>query len=80
MASGGSDGEINIWNLAAHQRAKHLTKLGAPVTALAFNRDGSMLAYATGYDWSKGHAENSPDKYPNKLMLYLVPEDLAAKK
>ena len=24
-----------------------------PITASAFNRDGNIYAYATGYDWSK---------------------------
>jgi mRNA export factor len=44
-----------------------------PVTTTAFNRDGSLFAYAVGYDWSMGYAANTP-QYPNQLMLHSVTE------
>jgi len=46
----------------------------ASITTTAFNRDGSLLAYAVGYDWSEGHAANSPN-YPNKLVLHSVTDE-----
>ncbi|KAK8058538.1 hypothetical protein PG994_008986 [Apiospora phragmitis] len=46
----------------------------AAITTTAFNRDGSLFAYAVGYDWSKGHAANSPE-YPNRLVLHSVTEE-----
>ncbi|KAH8879858.1 WD40 repeat-like protein [Thozetella sp. PMI_491] len=71
FATGGADGEINIWDLASHNRVKRMPNLGI-VTAIEFSRDGSYLAYATGYDWSQGYSENSKDKYPPKLLLHRV--------
>ncbi|KAK8855312.1 WD40-repeat-containing domain protein [Apiospora arundinis] len=46
----------------------------AAITTTAFNRDGSLFAYAVGYDWSKGHAANLPD-YPNRLVLHSVTDE-----
>ncbi|KAK8113226.1 WD40 repeat-like protein [Apiospora sp. TS-2023a] len=43
----------------------------AAITTTAFNRDGSLFAYAVGYDWSMGCAANSPN-YPNRLVLHSV--------
>ncbi|KAK7996120.1 hypothetical protein PG991_015587 [Apiospora marii] len=43
----------------------------AAITTTAFSRDGSLFAYAVGYDWSMGHSANSPN-YPNRLVLHPV--------
>ena len=43
----------------------------AAILTTAFNRDGSLFAYAVGYDWSLGHTVNSPN-YPNRLVLHTV--------
>lgn len=29
--------------------------VSAPISATSFNRNGTLLAYAISYDWSKGH-------------------------
>jgi hypothetical protein len=31
-----------------------------PITSIEFNGDGSLMAYAHSYDWSKGHQGNDP--------------------
>ncbi|KAK7967245.1 WD40-repeat-containing domain protein [Apiospora aurea] len=49
----------------------------AAIMTTAFNRDGSFFAYAVGYDWSKGHAVNSPE-YPNRLVLHSVTDEDAS--
>ena len=41
----------------------------APITTTAFNRNGTVFAYAISYDWSKGHSGMTPGM-PNKLMLH----------
>ncbi|KAK8101073.1 WD40 repeat-like protein [Apiospora kogelbergensis] len=46
----------------------------AAITTTAFNCDGSLFAYAVGYDWSKGHAANTPN-YPNRLVLHSVTDE-----
>ncbi|KAI1841340.1 hypothetical protein JX265_007898 [Neoarthrinium moseri] len=80
FVTAGSDGTFHFWDRAAHSRLKAYPSVGGSITTTAFNRDGTMLAYAVGYDWSQGHGGNSPE-YPNKLMLHAVTgEDATPKK
>ena len=74
LCTGGSDGTFHFWDCMAHQRLKGFPSAGGAITALDFNRDGTVLAYAVGYDWSMGYKKSTPD-YPNKLMLHHVTED-----
>jgi len=46
----------------------------AGITALAFNRDGSQLAYAIGYDWSQGCVKNSQTT-ETKILIHKVGGD-----
>lgn len=48
--------------------------LPGPITAIAFNRTGTIFAYSISYDWSKGHAGLATGT-PNKIMLHSVNED-----
>lgn len=41
---------------------------------MAFNRSGSLLAYAVSYDWSKGHVGMQAG-HVNKIMLRPVQDD-----
>ncbi|KAK6079993.1 poly + rna export protein [Seiridium cupressi] len=70
----GSDGTFHFWDRAAHARLKGFPDVGGSITTSAFNRDGTLFAYAVGYDWSKGHSSNTP-QYPNKLMLHAVADE-----
>lgn len=45
-----------------------------PISATAFNRNGTIFAYAVSYDWSKGHSGMTPG-HPNKLMLHACKEE-----
>jgi mRNA export factor len=45
-----------------------------PISATAFNRTGTIFAYAISYDWSKGHTGMVPN-HPNKVMLHATKED-----
>jgi len=40
----------------------------------AFNQPGSLCAYATSYDWSKG-AEHHHPSTPNNIFLHTVKEE-----
>jgi hypothetical protein len=44
------------------------------ITAIKFNETGSIFAYATGYDWSKGHQHRTPT-YLNKDMLHIIKDE-----
>jgi mRNA export factor len=48
--------------------------VGGPISATAFNRNGSIFAYAVSYDWSRGYSHNTPN-LPNKIMLHSVLAD-----
>jgi mRNA export factor len=50
----GSDGVFNFWDKDSKQRLKQMQKCNAPIPCGAFNRDGSIFAYAVSYDWSTG--------------------------
>ncbi len=69
LSTAGSDGRINLWDKESKQRLKTFPDLGATVACTAFNRTGSILAYALSYDWSKGISFNRPD-YPNIIRLH----------
>jgi len=71
VATVGSDGCLNLWDFASRLRLQGSKRLEGSLSACGFNRDGKILAYAMGYDWSKGFAENKPS-YPLKLKLHAV--------
>lgn len=46
FATGGGDGVVSIWDLAAKKRLRQYTKYPSSVTSLSFNCDGTRLAVA----------------------------------
>ncbi|TDL20804.1 WD40 repeat-like protein [Rickenella mellea] len=78
-ATAGSDGVINIWDIEARTRLKTFDPAPGPITATSFNRQGSILAYAVSYDWSKGHTGMTPN-HPNKIMLHACKDDEVKKR
>ncbi|RJE27112.1 WD40 [Aspergillus sclerotialis] len=71
FSTAGSDGTFCFWDKDAHQRLKAFPAVGGSITSTAFNGDGSIFAYAVGYDWSKGYAHNTPDGL-NQIRLHPV--------
>jgi len=53
FSTAGSDGSFNFWDKDSKQRLKQFPNLRSPITATSFNKNGSIFAYALGYDWSK---------------------------
>ncbi|GAA6038993.1 hypothetical protein JCM8097_000145 [Rhodosporidiobolus ruineniae] len=70
LATGGSDGGMNIWDLHSRTRLKGFN----PVGARDFSRTGEYLAYGLSYDWSKGFTGALPT-LPNKVMLHICKPD-----
>ena len=57
FCSGGGDGSWIIWDKDSRSRLKQgVIQSKAPITALDYSPNGDYLAYASGYDWSKGVA------------------------
>lgn len=67
FATAGGDGGFNFWDKDNKQRLKQFQRVNQPITATAFSSDGNIFAYAVGYDWSKGAANN--DRNNQKYIL-----------
>ena len=74
----GSDGAFNFWDKDSKQRLKAMQKCNQSIPCGAFNRDGSIYAYAVSYDWGKGFAEHSPQTAQNHILLH-SPQDAEVK-
>ncbi|TGJ82659.1 hypothetical protein E0Z10_g6097 [Xylaria hypoxylon] len=88
FVTAGSDGAFSFWDRVAHSRLKGYPPITSPdaagtppsaITTTAFNHDGSLFAYALGYDWSRGCAGNT-QQTETKIMLHSVSEDDARPK
>lgn len=81
FATAGSDGAYTFWDKDSKQRLKgqnrgvYANNVPAPIPACAFNRDGTIFAYAVSYDWSKGYSEYNPQVMKNTILLHPVKED-----
>ncbi|WFD33434.1 RNA export factor gle2 [Malassezia cuniculi] len=89
FATGGGDGSISFWCKESRTRLKTFETKGTmvapkelfktnpnrlPVTAIAFNRDASVFAYALGYDWHKGYTQATNEAH---VFIHPVnPEDI----
>ena len=69
FATGGGDGVINFWDGANKKRLFQIDRYPTTVAALAFSRDGSMLAVAASYTHERGGAVNEGDEiYIRKIQ------------
>ncbi|PWN50013.1 WD40 repeat-like protein [Violaceomyces palustris] len=89
FATGGGDGSINFWCKQSRTRLKTFETKGPinapkelfktnpnrlPISAIAFNADATIFAYAISYDWHKGYQGANPE---NKVYIQPVnPEDI----
>mmetsp|Transcript_19684 Transcript_19684/g.75515 ORF Transcript_19684/g.75515 Transcript_19684/m.75515 type:complete len:347 (+) Transcript_19684:119-1159(+) len=76
FSTAGSDGSYHFWDKDSKQRLKQFQRSCAPISATAFNANGTIFAYAVSYDWSKGfqYAEH-PDYKANSIFLHGVQEE-----
>lgn len=49
LATAGGDGLVSIWDLDQRKCVKHWRRYPAPITAMAFNANGTEAAIATGH-------------------------------
>lgn len=69
FSTAGSDGTFSFWDREIRQRLRCSPRFPQAISSTAFNRTGSIFAYALSYDWSKGFEQNQRDA-KNSVMLY----------
>ncbi|CAE6394235.1 unnamed protein product [Rhizoctonia solani] len=74
FSTAGADGVVSFWDGDSKTRLKSLDAASGPISCTAFNRTGSLLAYAVSYEWSQGHTGMTPD-LPNKIMIHQTKDD-----
>ena len=76
----GSLGCFFYWDKDSRQRLKVFNKVQNTISAGAFNRNGSIYAYACSYDWSKVTCSHPPLASPvfglTLLSLFLFSPSL----
>lgn len=80
FVTAGSDGCFITWDKDQKSRLQKPSQPAQlPLTAASFNSAGTLLAYATGYDWGQGHAYYDPANpaYKPQIMLHkLTPGEI----
>lgn len=69
FSTAGSDGTFCYWDKDARQRLKSFPEVNSSITTTAFNKTGTIFAYALSYDWSQGYQGNRPDQ-ANQIKLH----------
>ena len=101
FATGGDDGQINIWDKEGRSRLKHFEQIKLPsainnnnnnnninstftynsskvnndympITTLDFNKNGTILGYATSYNWNKGISYYDQKQQTPQIYLHNV--------
>ncbi len=80
FATAGGDGVVNIWDGENKKRIFQISRYPNTVSALAFSRDGSLLAVASSYTHERGDIEHGPDEIFVRPMLEaeVMPKQRAA--
>jgi mRNA export factor len=55
-------------------RLKGFNPIQRPIPCANFNASGSLFAYASSYDWSKGSQSHAPGT-PNEIFIHYTLED-----
>ena len=75
LATVGSDGKFSFWDKDARTKLKTSDPAASlPISACSFDSSGSIFAYSTCYDWSKGHEYFNPSVKPMILLRNCVDE------
>jgi mRNA export factor len=72
FATYGSDGVVNFWDKDNKQRLKGFNQIQRTIPCANFNAQGTLFAYASSYDWSKGSMHVQPG---NEIFIHFVIED-----
>uniref|UniRef100_A0A0N5BST8 WD_REPEATS_REGION domain-containing protein n=1 Tax=Strongyloides papillosus TaxID=174720 RepID=A0A0N5BST8_STREA len=76
----GGDGRYSFWDKDSRTKLKGSDAFPMPFTKCDIHGNGSMVAFALGYDWSKGHEGNKPENAASKIFLHPIGDEMKAKK
>ena len=76
FSTAGADGSFHFWDGNAKHRLKGYPSTGSPITSTAFNRQGTVFAYAMCYDWSQGFQKNTPQTTTKVMLHGVVPDEV----
>lgn len=76
FATAASDGHVFFWDKdrLERARARKFERMRAPVCDVDFYHNGSMYAYAVGYDWNQGSEGNNFSPENNYIVLQAIHE------
>jgi mRNA export factor len=74
FATVGGDGIVNFWDKDNKQRLKGFPSITRTISCASFNTQGSLFAYSSSYDWSKGSSHYAPGT-PNEIWIHYVQDE-----
>jgi len=74
----GADGSILFWDKDQKQKLKTLNKCPQPIVDADFNKNFTMLAYASSYDWGRG--QSGQTRGSQLYIRQVQPTDVERKK
>ncbi|KAJ8625682.1 hypothetical protein MRB53_034212 [Persea americana] len=77
FATAGSDGAFNFWDKDSKKRLMVTARFSQSIRCSTFNSDGSIFAFAVGYDWSMGPEYYNPAE--NNYILLHTPQESEVK-
>ena len=81
VATAGGNGNFTIWDIGKKSKVydRENTEDKSPITAIEYNANGNLLAYSTGYDWSKGAQFAHLYPRPKIFIHYIQPNQRKSK-
>ena len=64
----------HVLNVDNKQRLKGFNPVQRSIPCAALNAQGTLFAYASSYDWSKGSQYHAPGS-PNEIYIHYTPEN-----
>jgi len=79
LSTVGGDGRFMFWDKDARTKLKNSEQMQKQITKCDIHQSGNIFAYATGYDWSKGHEHNTQPTNAH-IFLHRADEEMKAKR
>uniref|UniRef100_A0AC35TMT5 WD_REPEATS_REGION domain-containing protein n=1 Tax=Rhabditophanes sp. KR3021 TaxID=114890 RepID=A0AC35TMT5_9BILA len=75
----GGDGRYSFWDKDARTKLRTSDQMPMGFTKCDIHATGTMIAFALGYDWAKGHDYNKQETAASKIFLHPIGDEMKAK-